>query len=44
MSLAQYVSKATPYPRDFTLQGESPAVSVVQRQALDPLPKDTARN
>jgi hypothetical protein len=44
MSVAQYVSKASRYAREFNLLGEAPVTTVVQRQALDPLPKDSARN
>jgi hypothetical protein len=42
MSLSQYVSKASRYGREFNLHGEAPASSPIQRQALDPLPKDSA--
>jgi hypothetical protein len=44
MSLSQYVSKASRYAREFSLRGEAPANSAIQQQALDPLPKDAARN
>lgn len=37
MSLFQYVSKASKYPRDFRLQGENHGLATVQRQALEPL-------
>jgi hypothetical protein len=44
MSITQYVSRASRYAREFSLQGEAPVSSEIQRRALDPLPKDVARN
>ncbi|HEX4140201.1 MAG TPA: hypothetical protein VHY09_07620 [Candidatus Methylacidiphilales bacterium] len=44
MSLFQYVSRASKYPREFRVQGEAPALQTAQQQALDPLPADAVRN
>jgi hypothetical protein len=44
MSLFQYVSKASKYPRQFETVGECRGLNVAQRNALDPLPYQMLQN